>query len=232
MALEKIEALVDKWNEQAALPEIAMARKVSQVNVDASYFQVVLAKGTGKRILDEMRLILDEMVESFETDGNIKGVHLSEVVAKAMVDQETGERGFLITGREEFLGPYEAGQELFKVGIRGLYELNSNAYDIADMKRNIDEIEKLTEEWIEKAAYPEIAAREMMNKHPETIKDVAALLISETGKNILDQIRREFDQFIEVEQNLTAERQANAAAAAFTTKKVIIIVTTASIVFG
>jgi len=103
---------------------------------------------------------------------------------------------------------------------------------MADMKRNIDKVEELAENWIKKAANPEIAARRMINKHPESLKDVSALLIAETGKRILDQIRGEFEQFIEVEERLTAERQANAADSFLTTRDVTITIMITSLVFG
>jgi len=46
-----------------------------------------------KAILDKKRGIMDEMLLRFQVDGNVKGEVLTERIAKAMVDQETGERG-------------------------------------------------------------------------------------------------------------------------------------------
>ena len=232
IALKKIKALVNKWKELAAIPEIAMARRISQASVDAAYLQEVLSKGTGKRLMDEIRLMLDEIIESFKIDGNIQGEYICEMIAKAMVDQETGERGFLITGKEEFLEPYVSGQKKLKKGLGKLRDLVANAYDIANMKSKIDKIERLTKDWTKNAADLEIAARRTMNKHPETLKDVADLLIAETGKSLLDQIRREFEQFIEAEEALTARRYARATAAASTTKNTTIIFMISSVVFG
>ena len=63
-----------------------------------------------------------------------------------MVEQETGQRGFLITGKEEFLEPYESGQELFKNSIDKLDKLNSNAYDIPTMTKNLASLEKLAQD--------------------------------------------------------------------------------------
>ena len=75
-----------------------------------------------------------------------------------------------------------------------------------ELSGKIDQLEKLAEEWTEKAAEPEIAARREMNEHPESLKDVAALLEAGTGKALLDDIRREFGEFIEIETRLTAVR--------------------------
>jgi signal transduction histidine kinase len=57
-----------------------------------------------------------------------------------------------------------------------------------------------------KAAEPEIDARRDMNEHPESMKDVVPLLEEGTGKRLVDEIRREFGEFIEAETALTAER--------------------------
>ncbi len=38
---------------------------------------------------------------------------------KGMVDMETGERGFLITSKDEFLEPYEQGQKALKQHVAG-----------------------------------------------------------------------------------------------------------------
>ena len=231
-ALEMIEGLVKEWHEKAAIPEIAMARKVAAHVIDVDYLQEILLKGVGKGIMDEMRGVMDEMIKSFKIDGNTNGLFLTQSVAKAMLDQETGQRGFLISGNEEFLEPFKSGQKLFKDSINELRKLNSNAYDISIMKRNIDQLEKLANDWHQKAGGPEIAAREKMNKHPETIKDVAAMLEAGTGKNILDQIRKEFDKFIEVETKLTAKRYASASGTASGTIRIIIILVIFSLIFG
>ena len=50
-----------------------------------------------------------------------------------------------------------------------------------------------------------------MNEHPESLKDVAALLEAGTGKALLDDIRREFGEFIEIETRLTADRYSIAS---------------------
>ncbi len=365
-ALEKIESLVNEWQEKTAKPEIAMARKVAKGTIHADYLQGVLAKGVGQGIMDGMRRIMDEMIKDFRTDGNIKGEFLTEAIAKAMVDQETGERGFLITGKEEFLEPYEigkkhleeelkalrtlvsnahdrpatfndldaleklankwlkeigepgielrrqvnlgqktnqdienfvikgvgkatldemreimdrmkdrfvkaenergqrllvqiakdmvdqetglrgfmltgrdeffepytSGQKLFKENVNELRKLNSNTYDVPSMKLSIDRLERLAGEWHEKAARPQIAARREMNKHPETIKDVATMVAAGTGKNMMDQIRDEFGNFIEGQDKNTAKRYASASAAAGGTERITIILVIFSIIFG
>jgi len=377
--LEKIEGLIDEWQTKAAKPEIAMARKVARASESADYLQDVVGKDVGKRILGEMREIMNEMVKSFEIDGNVKGEFLVESIAKAMIDQEAGEKGYLVTGKETFFEAYEAGkkdlelafkalkdlvgnthdriatsedidelerladiwmaqavkveidleskpkeetetealeedlliideskaemenvvkieygkrilnnilkiidtmearftsaenenakillisiaksmadqetgqrgyiitgskefiesykkaQKAFKSSITKLRQLNSNAYDIQIMNKDIDTLENLAKEWHNRAASPEMAARRTMNESPETIRDIAYLLKEGTGKKILDQIREEFDKFIKIEQVYIDKRYTEAANAANNTTSMIMILIVLSLMSG
>ncbi|MEO2048645.1 MAG: response regulator, partial [Pirellulales bacterium] len=153
-------------------------------------------------------------------------------VGKAIVDQETGQRGFLITGSEEFLQPYKDGRVEWTAGMRSLRNLNAKAYDLPTMQRNIKQVERLAKQWLSKAALPEIAARRKMNEHPETLQDVANLLQIGKGKRILDGIRADFKQFIVEEELLTAKRFAAVTTMASTTRRTTFILTLVSLVLG
>jgi len=228
-ALEKIEDLVSQWQQKAARPEIAIGRKIATNLIDADYLQGLLANGVGKGIMDNIRAALDVMIGNFGRTRNKDGMILSVSLAKDMIDLETGQRGFVITGKEEFLGPYLAGQKRLEGHISKLRNLLSGD------ERNLTllaKVESLANDWFEKAAIPEIDARQEMDKHPETLKDAAALLSTGTGKNILDQIREEFKKFIKVEDDLMIKRYADASGNAIRTRNVTIILLIVSIIFG
>jgi diguanylate cyclase (GGDEF)-like protein len=115
---------------------------------------------------------------------------------------ETGQRGFCITQKDEFLEPYNTGGKEFDALIEKEQKLVSdNPRQVAALQR----VEHLVGEW------KQIAARREINEHPETFKDVAALLQAGTGKVLLDQIRRELDEFIVIETRLAAERYSIAS---------------------
>ena len=107
--LEAIDELVQQWHQVAGGPEIATRRKVEAGAKDADYLQVVLAKGIGKGILDNLRVVLEGLRANMIENGNQDAEILILSIAKDMVDQETGQRGFLITGKEEFLDPFVNG---------------------------------------------------------------------------------------------------------------------------
>jgi len=171
-------------------------------------------------------------------------IAVAQELRKLVVDMETGQRGFVITQKDQFLEPYFKGHAKFEKLIATEKELVS---DNPSQVKALEIIEALVDKWVKLAAEPEIAVarkialvdvsetadRDEVNKHLETLRDnVAALLIAGTGKNILDQIRGEFNQFIKVEDSLTAERQANAAASSLTTRNVTISIMVASLILG
>jgi len=200
--LELIQGLFEEWKTKAAIPEIELARTVHQQDITAQYLASLLAEGTGKGILDEIRVNLATLELNLETTGNPEARLLVLSIAKDVVDRETGQRGFLITGKDEFLEPYEKGAEKFEIDIA---KLKTILADEPEDLQIVNRIEFLENEWIEKAAIPEINARIRINENPD-ITNVADLLLAGTGKGILDKIRIEFDDFTKIENDLKDER--------------------------
>jgi PAS domain S-box-containing protein len=206
-ALERIEHLVHEWQTNAAQPEIAMARKVATHEIDAEHLQAILRRGVGKDIMDRIMAQGHEIEVAFSGRGDWEGAFAVEVIEKCMADREDGQRGFLITGKEEFLDKYTAGeQKKLPQWFGRLRAIIAERGRGDELSARVDRLEQLTRDWTEKAAEPEIAARREMNAHPESLKDVAALIVAGTGKTIADEIRREFDAFIEKETRHAAQR--------------------------
>lgn len=75
-------------------------------------------------------------------------------VGSAMVDMETGQRGFIISGDEQYLAPYISGQEVFQELIsQGKTLTSDNPVQVTRW----EEINKLKKRWLNEAANPEIA---------------------------------------------------------------------------
>ena len=209
--LEVIHDLEREWLKLAAEPEIAERRKVEAGQKDADYLQVVLAKGVGKGILDALRVTIEELQVNLSDVGDYEGLVLAVSTAKDMVDRETGERGFLITGVGEFLDPYRNGKKSLQTHLAQLRDhLSSQAKNL----RLVDKIEDLAQQWEEKAASPEIAARDEMNKSEATMNDVVALIEEGTGKKAMDGLRVNIVEFVGIEKILMDERRVAAEATA------------------
>jgi CHASE3 domain sensor protein/GAF domain-containing protein len=201
--LEEIGRLHDEWTTLAAEPQIAKRRQVNQATITSDALQEILRGGVGKGILDELRGVLDKMESGFRAADNLPAAILTVQIAKDMVDQETGERGFIITGEESFLDPYNAGQ---KALVGHIAELRKLVADDPTNRARLDQVESLANDWVVQAAEPEIQARRDVDAAPATIADVSAMVQAGTSKKILDESRAIFAEFTAIELELTQQR--------------------------
>jgi signal transduction histidine kinase len=231
--LAKIEASVQEWETKAAQPEIAMRRKAGVAKVDAQLLQEILSQGEGKRIADRF-MELGHEIEVFFTDrGDWEGAFAVEIIEKCMTDRESSQRGFLITGQEEFLEKYSAGeQKNLPIYFSRLRALISEKGHENLLSGKIDQLEQLATEWNDKSAEPEISARRKMNNHSEMLQDVTAMVEIGPGKRILDRIRTEFQLFIDDEKALMAQRFTAATLTANTATRTTIVLTLVSLIVG
>jgi two-component system sensor histidine kinase/response regulator len=132
--------------------------------------------------------------------------HTHKVIAdahhlmKLLVDMETGERGFLITGKNNFLEPFDNGKILWDKKLPLLKTLVS---DNAEQVRRLDDIGTLQIKWLTDAANIEISTRKLVGNSTDiSMDDVRKLVENEIGKNIIDKIRLLNSEFIFAEENL------------------------------
>ena len=231
--LERIEHLVQEWQNKAAMPEIAMASKVATSIIDAQILQDTLRKGVGKELINRFMALGHEIEVSFSGRGDWEGAFVVELIEKCMADREGSQRGFLITGKEEFLERYAAGeQRTLPENFARLRAIVSERGRGDELSEKINQLEQLTHVWNKEAAEPEIAARREMNEHPASLKDVAALLEAGTGKALMDEIRQEFDRFIEIEEALAAESYNRASETTVATRNVAITLLVLALCLG
>ncbi len=72
-------------------------------------------------------------------------------LAKLIVDMETGERGFIITGANNFLEPYHADHKQLEINIAALQARLTDTNDLALLKQ----IKSFSEQWSKQVAKPE-----------------------------------------------------------------------------
>ena len=125
-----------------------------------------------------------------------------EIIASA-VDMETGMRGFLLAGQEQFLDPYKAGEEATYSGIAALQETVSD--NPAQVER-LAEVERILRQWQSEVVEPAIALRRQIGD-AETMNDVANLVGEQRGKVYFDRFRGQIATFIEREATLLGERR-------------------------
>ena len=127
--------------------------------------------------------------------------HTQQVIGNAnelkalIVDVETGTRGYLITGDDKFLAPYNIGKPQLAAEFLNLKEL---VQDNPPQVGRLGRIEALQNQW------DQFALRLIELRRAKG--DYMKLIQTETGKQIFDEIRRESAAFIDVENKLLQER--------------------------
>ncbi|WP_313049408.1 response regulator [Pseudomonas soli] len=115
---------------------------------------------------------------------------------KLSIDMETGMRGYLLTGEERFLDPYEVAKP------RIFGSLDSLRAMVADNPQQVDRIDRiaaLQREW-------NTFGNEVISQRRTQQGDVASSIGRGRGKRLTDEIRKEFDTFINTEQQLRTAR--------------------------
>lgn len=127
----------------------------------------------------------------------------SQYIEKLQIDMETGQRGFIITGKENFLQPFNTGKKLIFDEINILKtQVNDNPIQVA----RLESIQRNVQLWLGVAGDLEIEMRRKYNRGEIEFQKVVELLSAETGKNIIDAFRHDLALFISVEQKLILER--------------------------
>ncbi|HEV7451340.1 MAG TPA: CHASE3 domain-containing protein [Pseudonocardiaceae bacterium] len=137
--------------------------------------------------------------------------HSEEVLATAnqlerlVVDLETGGRGFVITGQERFLQPWEAAQATLPDVSSRLEQLTV----VAVQHRRAEQIAQAAASYLRDYSLPLVATA---RRDPASARTVA---VTDEGTRRVDAMRAEFDRLVATERDLSAARQerANAAAA-------------------
>ena len=102
---------------------------------------------------------------------------------KTYVDEETGQRGFMLTGNEVSLEPYKTG----KASIQQLTaQLDADLADDAEASRRLNAVVAAGESWVSEIAEPQIAARRAGFIPPEQLAPMTL-----AGKRLFDELRKQ-----------------------------------------
>lgn len=127
----------------------------------------------------------------------------------AMIDMETGLRGFLVAGDSVFLEPYDLGYANFT---STLLKARNHVSDNPAQLRRLDEIESLKTAWRTNHAEPAIELRKEVNDSTsgKTSSEIAEFIGQGLGKKSMDQLRALVGDFNEVERTLIVSRSKEA----------------------
>ncbi len=150
---------------------------------------------------------------NYQQTSNGWTVHTYEVldrvdaIVAAMVDRETGVRGYLLSGDEKFLEPYDGGSKNYKEAFDKAVQLTS---DNATQQKHFAELDVLVKGWVTEIAEKEIA----LMKDPATVEQARAMEIGGAGKTLMDGVRAKAAEIAGEEAALLEIRARDAADAA------------------
>ncbi|MCO6188606.1 CHASE3 domain-containing protein [Rhizobium sp. L1K21] len=131
----------------------------------------------------------------------MKVISAADGIVSSMVNQETGFRGYLLSGKDEFLKPYKSGWVSFNTFWNEAKTLTS---DNPAQQQRLDEIKNMAETWHNSVAERAIA----LMANPATLEQARRIEISGAGKQSMDGLRKKVAEVIDTEKGLLATRQA------------------------
>ena len=121
---------------------------------------------------------------------------------KTLVDAETGQRGFIYTNQPRYLEPYDAALETLD---ESFSELKILIADNPEQLERLDLVENLADQKLEELATTISLKRQ--GQEQATLD----LVLSDLGKELMGDMRKQLAEMVAIEQQLLAERGQSAA---------------------
>ena len=163
---------------------------------------MISSRLVGKNIFDAIRVMLADLDNKFTQQNNTQGSQLITLMTLDLVNMETGQRGFLLTGQDTSLEPFDNGQQSLSEHSAQTRKVLRGGVSVTD----INALENKIGDWVRLAAQPEIDARRNMNNYPLTIDDVTKMMENGKGKFFMDTIRGVLNDIVDAEEILIKVR--------------------------
>jgi PAS domain S-box-containing protein len=134
------------------------------------------------------------------------------LLISSATDAETGERGYIITGKEEFLEPYHSGLQAVN---HALSEVRRLTTDNPEQQRRLDVLEPIVAERL-------AVLKEGIERRDQAFSSAQAFISSGAGKLLHDRIRQAVAEMEASEEALLAKREGIEQRAAVVAKIVIV----------
>jgi len=224
--LKEISSTISQWQSKVTEPVIALRAEIGDAK-SMNDMAGIIKKAQGKQFFDKFRGQLQTFIErekvlmetrqaKAKTSDDINELkhlnswveHTYKVIATAQaivasaVDMETGMRGFLLAGQEQFLAPYTGGKARF---YQLIDELAQTVSDNPAQVALLGESKKTIDDWISGVVETQISLRREIGD-AKTMDDMADLIGQAKGKVYFDKFREQIKIFKERERNLMATR--------------------------
>lgn len=231
--LGRVEEILKEWQENVTEPYIALRTEIGDAETMNDMAKRV-GQAEGKKHFDSMRGQIgafiaretqlmetrkknsdDAFKESSQSIDQLMAMdkavlhtyaileNLDEIQAHAL-DMETGLRGYLLTGQDDFLGPYQTGGEEIFEHIRKAQKL---VEDNPVQVERLEQIREIMDNWVKELAEPGIKLRNQVNNGLESMDAVVLMASKKEGKSYFDRFRQKINQFKMVEKNAREQHQ-------------------------
>ncbi len=174
--------------------------------IDESNFRKLLARNVGLPlgvgVLSTLVFvgIIAYLMKNIEwVEHTDRVINNANEAVKLSVDMETGMRGYLLSGDERYLNPYELAKPRLAAELPALQTL------VQDNPRQVDRLTRimgLQKDWVNYA--------QGLIEQKRTSGDYSSAVQTGRGKRLTDEVRREFEQFVAQEQQLRIDRNNDA----------------------
>ena len=123
---------------------------------------------------------------------------LANKIQKNILEMETGMRGYVIAGDEEYLESYHLGNRSWQDNYNKLHSLLE---ENGSQQRHLEKINPMIVNWVTNSGEYAINQKDENN-----VSALNEFFEKKTGKTHMDEIRTQFDSFLANEKKLTAER--------------------------
>ncbi|HWY88630.1 MAG TPA: CHASE3 domain-containing protein [Gemmataceae bacterium] len=145
------------------------------------------------QLIDESRLVAR----------TLEVMEVTDAVLLTLVDAETGERGFLLTGKEDFLKPYHAAVKRYDKRMSSLKEMIHNN---PMQKSRVDKLAELAAERLK-------LLQQAIQERRKFTDEAQAFTLTSNGKIWMDAVRVLISEIKQHETDLLHERQHQAQSA-------------------
>lgn len=166
------------------------------------YLVVVLLFGAVLMILSAQINASQKEID-FITHHDLEVHNLTNAIEKNVLNMETGQRGFMLTGEESYLVPYTQAMTQWNSNYAELYELIS---DNPSQQMSLENIKTHINRWIDVAGTASVALKRQGNQ-----EKVIEFFHSDPGKSEIDLLRSQFQTFRNTEMALTENRVSELA---------------------
>ncbi len=173
---------------------------------------------------------VNQMIESQNwVTHTVEVIQNFKELIEGMIDMETGQRGFLMSGDEKFLEPYNISIKSFD---QKLKKLQKKVSDNPTQVKRLDQILVLKNKWLKIAKKTEMKARYDFNKGLISIDQFEEILRRAEGKTVMDLIRKKVSASVKMEHDLNIKRKARNVAVANQTLNWLVYGLSLSLIIG